>query len=92
MATLDEKETVPPSSYYEKPYLPSAADRGVYSSIPLLPVEAHTIIVDSAGKRLSTVDRLTLQRIAEEDDDVPIDFLTVRRRVMAELGTDDDWD
>lgn len=83
---------IPPASYYENPYLPTVGDRDEYQTIPLLPVEAHTIIVDSAGKHLSTVDRLTLERIADEDDDVPIDFLMVRRRVMAELCTDDDWD
>lgn len=83
---------IPPASYYENPYLPTAGDRDEYQTIPLLPVEALTIIVDSAGKHLSSVDRLTLQRIANENDDVPIDFLAVRRRVMAELDTDDDWD
>ncbi len=83
---------IPPASYYENPYPPSAGDRGEYPAIPLLPVEAHSILVDAVGKPITSIDRLTLQRIAESDDDGPIDFQTVRRQIMAELDTDDDWD
>lgn len=60
---------IPPSSYYENPYLPTAEDRDEYQTIPLLPVEAHSILVDVVGKPIAIIDRLTLQRIAESDDD-----------------------
>jgi len=83
---------IPPASYYENPYLPTVGDRDEYQTIPLLPVEAHSILVDAAGKRITTIDRLALQRIAESDDDESIDFQAVRQQIMAELDTDDDWD
>ena len=83
---------IPPASYYENPYPPTAGDRNEYPTIPLLPVEAHSILVDAVDKPITTIDRLTLQRIAESDDDEPIDFQAVRRQIMAELDTDDDWD
>ena len=83
---------VPPASYYENPYPPTTGDRDEYQTIPLLPVEAHSILVAAIGKPISTVDRLALQRIADEDGDEPIDFQSVRRQIMSEFDTDDDWD
>jgi len=84
---------IPTGEYYEQPYLPSAGEARCFSAIPLLPVEALTILVDNAGKPMSTIDRLALQRIAESDDsDVPLDLKAIRNRVAAELDTDNDWE
>lgn len=88
----NDKQNTPPTSYYERPYLPGPGDRVEFHTIPLLPVEAHTILIDNAGKPLSTLDRLTLLRISESEEDEPIDFQAERRRVAAELDTDEDWD
>lgn len=92
--TIEVESTgIPPSEYYERPYVPSANEARDYSAIPLLPVEAHTILVDNAGKPMSTLDRLTLQRIAESDEnDSPIDLKTIRRQLASELDVDDDWE
>lgn len=83
---------IPPASYYENPYLPTEGGREDYQTIPLYPVEAHSILAGAAGRPMSPVDRLTLQCIADEDGDDPIDFLAARKRVIAQLDTDDDWD
>lgn len=92
MAVADERIAIPPARYYEFPYLPGIVEGESYHRIPLLPVEAHSILVDRAGKPISTVDRLTLQQITEGDGDEAIDFQAVRRRIVAELGTNEDWD
>lgn len=92
MALEDKKSLTPPASFYDRPYLPSAAECDGYETVPLLAVEAHTILVDSAGRPMSTIDRLTLERISEADSDETVDFLAARRRVMVEFGIDDDWD
>jgi hypothetical protein len=84
---------IPPSEYYEKPYLPSANEAREFSKIPLLPVEALTILVNNAGKPMSVIDRLALQKISESDDsDVHLDLKAMRRQIAAELDADDDWE
>ena len=92
MAIENQKQKVPPASFYEEPYLPSDGDREEYDNIPLLPVEAHSIIVRMAGKPMSTVDRTTLLRISDDDGECPIDFMEMRKRVLIEFEIDDDWD
>lgn len=87
-----KRASLPPASFYDRPYLLGAAECDGYGTVPLLAVEAHTILVDSVGRPMSTVDRLTLERISEADSDETIDFLDTRRQVMAEFDTDDDWD
>lgn len=91
---VETKRTgIPPGEYYEKPYLPSANEARDFSTIPLLPVEALTILVNNAGKPMSAIDRLALQRISESDDsDVPLDLKAIRAQAAAELDTDDDWE
>lgn len=84
---------IPTGEFYEKPYLPSATEAREFSAIPLFPIEALTILIDNAGKSISTIDKLALQRIAESDDsDVPLDLKVIRSRVAEELDTDDDWE
>ena len=93
MGIETNKQGIPSRSYYERPYIPSAKEASDYSSVPLLPVEAHTILVDNARKRVSMVDNIALQKISESDEsDVAVDFKKVRRQVIAELGVDDDWE
>ncbi len=87
-----KKNIAPPDSYYEEPYLPGLGDRDEFETIPLLPVEAHFIMVGRAGKPLAEVDRLALMRISEQDGEMRIDFLETRRIIMAELGIDEEWD
>lgn len=73
--------------------MPSANEAREFSAIPLLPVEALTILINNAGKPMSVIDRLALQRISESDDsDVPLDLKAIRSQVVAELDTDDDWE
>ncbi len=93
MANNEKQSITPPAEFYEDPYLPGALEMQDYLSVPLSPVEAHTILVRMAGGPMSTVDRIALQRIADEDDgDFQQDFLAIRKQVAAELDTDDDWD
>lgn len=85
--------SIPPSEFYEELYIPSASEAANYSRIPLLPVEAHTILVNSVCRPIHKIDRIALQRISESDEpDFTLDFKTVRRQVAKELDTDDDWD
>lgn len=85
-------EGVLPDDYYESPYLPSPFEARGYLAIPLYPVEAHYIIVNSVGKHLSTIDKLALRRLADSNDpDVQIDLKTVRQEVTEELGEINDW-
>ncbi len=84
---------IPTGEYYENPYLPSANEAGGFSEIPLLPVEALSILVNNAGKPMAIIDKLALQKIADSDDsDVPLDLKAIRNRIAAELDTDDDWE
>jgi len=86
-------EQTPPREYYERPYLPSANEASNYLTIPLLPVEAHTILVGRAGKPMSELDRLTLQRISEmEESDVAVDLKEFRIKVATEFGIENDWE
>lgn len=83
----------PGSEYYERPYLPSEGELDGYSSVPLLPVEAHTILSDNVGRKMSVLDRLTLQKISDmEEGDFSVDFLKLRRQLAEELGIDEDED
>lgn len=83
---------IPTSEYYEAPYIPSAYEAANYLAIPLLPVEAHFILVNNAGKLIQKIDRLALQRISESDEpDFTLDFKAVRKQVAKELDMDDDW-
>lgn len=87
------KHIVPTNEYYESPYIPSTVEASDYSTIPLLPVEAHSILVGNTGKRIPTVDKLALQRISELDEsDIQVDYKKVRKQVARELGLDDDWE
>ncbi len=83
---IEKNPTQRPSKiYYERPYVPNPNEVDDYKTIPLLPVEAHTIISDSVGKkRLSPLDRLTLEKISESDDDQEIDFLALRKKIKEE--------
>ncbi|MBI5358197.1 hypothetical protein HZB69_01035 [Candidatus Amesbacteria bacterium] len=92
--TIEAKKSgIPPGEYYENPYFPSTNEARDYSAIPLLPVEAHSILVDSAGKSMSDLDRLTLRRIAESDEsDAPLDLKAIRSQVAVELGVDNEWE
>lgn len=93
MKTEVKTTNVPTGEYYEEPYLPSANEAREFSAIPLLPVEALTILVNNAGKPMSAIDRLALQRISESDDsDLALDLKAMRAQVAAELDTDDDWE
>lgn len=92
MANPNEVQKQPPAEYYEQPYLPGALELDDYATLPLLPVEAHTILVNSVGTTMSTTDRIALERIAHSDSDEPVDLLAIRKRVMDEFDTDDDWD
>ncbi len=93
MKTEAKITNIPTGEYYEDPYLPSANEAREFSAIPLLPVEALTILVNNAGKSMSAIDRLALQRISESDDsDAALDLKAIRAQVAAELDTDDDWE
>ena len=86
------KSIIPSRAFYERPYVPSSDEASQYLSIPLRPVEAHSILVDRVGKKMSVVDKLALQRISELDEsDTPVDYKKIRKQVAAELDVDDSW-
>ena len=91
--TPDRLLSEPPSEFYEDPYIPSVLEASSYSRIPLLPVEAHAILVNYAGRDLSEVDRKALEMISGSDDaDVRMDYKVVRRKAAEKLGKENDWD
>jgi hypothetical protein len=94
---MGPKERRPGSNYYEDPYIPSEDERSDYQSIPLRPVEAHTLLVNNAGN-LSEADKRALRAIVDGDyhPDQEVDFLTAGKEEMTLDGgyhddDDDDW-
>ncbi len=88
----NEHLRTPDNEFYEEPYIPSGTELSEYDSIPLRAVEAHSILVKNTNRgTLSTVDRIALQRIADQDGgDDTMDFMKVRAEVSKEMGCDDD--
>lgn len=91
--SIESDNFMPPSEYYERPYVPSPDEAKGYLFIPLLPVEAHSILVDRAGTVMSELDALALQRISDsEEEDIALDYKKIRRKIAEELGVEDDWE
>lgn len=94
---MGPKEKRPGNDYYKNPSIPSNGERSDYETIPLRPVEAHTLLVNNTGE-LSESDKRALRAIVDGDyhPDQEVDFLNASRDEMTLDGgyhdDDDDWD
>lgn len=73
---MSSQESRPGNDYYERPYIPNSIDRNEWKTLPLRPIEAHSLLVNSDN--LSERDKRALREIVEGDyhPDQEVDFFS----------------
>lgn len=85
------KETpslTPGPNFYESPYVPSALEMDDYQTVPISAVEANTLLVNSAGKKLSPAVREALIQASGIDGDETVDLKGLIKRFEDEIYGD----
>jgi hypothetical protein len=82
-----ENRNRPDSRYYDKPYIPNDKELSEWDSVPLRPVEAHSILVNNL-ENLSEAQKAALRSIIDEDDypDQEVDY----KSILSQFSDDDE--